>query len=174
MGDVFNNLFINIPQMKIKRCKRNNGPDIEINYDNKIYYIECIAPTQGVKYDITGEIKGNYLPSIKINAVAPLPINELKIRLSYALEEKAKKYKKYIDKSKVNIKDNLVIAINTSCLSQYGELMDFNEPLIKTVCEEINFFEKYPFIDYIIYSHKSIFDYNQISIKILKKDLTVI
>lgn len=157
-----------IPGIKIIRSKRDKGPDIKAIYNNQIYYIECITPTQGLKYDKRGDIKGNYLPSMKMNTTGPIPIEEFKIRLRYALEEKGRKYNEYIKKHAVNMEDNLGIAISTSGLSQYGELMDFDKPTIIEVCKEINFFEKYPFIDFVIYSHKSIFDYNQISIKILK------
>lgn len=166
--------LLDIPGVQINRNKQNKGPDIEISYQSKKYYIECIAPTQGLKYDENGIIKSNYLPPIKMNTVAQLPITIIKIRIMYALKEKIKKYKKYCEIHTINTEDNLGIAINTSCLSQYGSLMDFNQPLIKEICEEIKLFETYTFIDFVIYSHKSIFDYNPISIIILKKDYSIL
>lgn len=156
-----------IPGMQIIRSKRDKGPDMELIYDNQTYYIECIAPTQGEKYDERGALSRNYLPSMKINFVGSLPVEALKQRLKLALKAKGEKYKEYIDNNKVSAKNNLGIAINTSCLSQYGSLMDFDGPILLKACEEMDFFEKYPFINFIMYSHKSIFDYNQMSLIIL-------
>lgn len=136
----------------LKKSPKNVGPDIFFENNFKNVYIECIAPSVG-KNDFK-------VPEMELNSCGPLPIEELKQRLKDALNAKINKYKEYIDKCMVLEKDKLLIAINTSCLSNYGDLMDYIEPLILDACKEICIFETNPFIDGVIYNHKSIFEYN--------------
>lgn len=136
----------------LKRNPKNAGPDIYFENNFKNIYIECIAPDIG-----ESEFK---VPEMQMNSCELVPIEELKQRLKYALNTKIDKYKEYHNKGEVLEDDKLLIAINTSCLSYYGDFMDCIEPLILDACKEINIFEKNTFIDGVIYNHKSIFEYN--------------
>lgn len=63
-----------------------------------------------------------------------------------------------------------MIALNTSCLSQYGTLLNARGDILIDLCKNTNFFETYPMIDYIIINHKSIFDYNdELELEIIDK-----
>lgn len=79
---------------KINRNKRNNGPDIEIEYKYSNYYIECVAPTQGKKYDNYRRLSESYLPSMKINFVGKVPLDKARKRIFSSLKSKAEAYKK--------------------------------------------------------------------------------
>lgn len=136
----------------LKQNSNNIGPDICLKDNLENIYIECIAPDVG---------NNNFkVPKIKNNSCGTIPIEKLKQRLKYALNTKITKYKEYIRDNKVLKKDQLLIAVNTSCLSNYNSLMDYTDPLIVEVCKEINIFENNSFINGIIYNHKSIFEYN--------------
>ena len=134
----------------LMKSPKNLGPDIYFENNFKNVYIECIAP--GV-----GETLFK-VPEMKINSCGLVPIEELKQRLKDGINTKIDKYKEYINKGIVLEKDKLLIAINTSCLSNYGSLMDCVGPLILDACRELKIFEKNSFIDGVIYNHKSIFD----------------
>ncbi len=139
--------------MLVKRSKKNKGPDIQVIYKNNTIWIECICPKCGDNHF--------KVPKIEFNKIGVLPINEIYQRLKFALVTKSKIYTEYIeDKKLVSPNDKKYIAINTSDISQYGSLMDVTGPLLLKVSKEINFFENNKEISGLIYSHKSIFDYN--------------
>ena len=145
--------FFTKKNLVVKRSQKNEGPDIQIIYQNNIIWIECVCPKCGIN-----DFK---VPKIEFNKIGVLPIDEIYQRLKSALTDKSDIYTKYIvDKKIISHKDKKYIAINTSDISQYGSLMDFNEPLLLKVSKEINFFENNNEIDGLIYSHKSVFDYN--------------
>lgn len=151
----------------LKKSPKNVGPDIYFENNFKNVYIECIAPEVG-----ENDFK---VPEMELNSCGPIPIEELKQRLKDALNTKISKYKEYIDKGIVLEKDKLLIAVNTSCLSNYGNLMDCIEPLILDACKEISVFEKNSFIDGVIYNHKSIFEYNpKFKVIFVNKDYSVV
>ena len=110
------------------------------------------------------------MTAVKISA-----IGKVHQTIFVTLLEKVNRYRDYINKDKiVNQNDVKYIAINTSNISQYGSLMDVSEPLLLTVCREINFFESNKEIDGLIYSHKSIFEYSKnIEIIIINKDYSL-
>lgn len=115
------------------------------------------------------------VPEIRINSCGAVPIDELKQRLIYALNAKIEKYQKYIKDNPSLANNVLIIAINTSCLSNYGKFMDCTEPLILEACKDISIFEKYPFITGVIYNHKSIFEYNlQFKVIFINKDYSIL
>lgn len=151
----------------LKKNSNNVGPDIGFENNSKNIYIECVVPDVG-----ENDFK---VPEMEMNGCSQVPIEELKQRLKYALNTKIVKYKEYIDEGLVLEKDKLLIAINTSCLSYYGNLMDCIEPLILYACKEISIFEKNPFIDGVMYNHKSIFEYNsKFKIIFINKDYSII
>lgn len=143
--------FILINKHVIKR-KNNSGPDILIEDGEEKIFIECIAPTVGENE--------NRVPEMKFDIVDVVPISEIKKRFEFALKNKVNKIKKYIEEGIIQKEDKVYIAINTSCLSYYGELMDLKEPLLLETCRELKFFENNKFISGILYNHKSIFEYD--------------
>ena len=153
--------------MNIKKSSKNSGPDIYISNNNVNVYIECIVPKQG-----NNEYR---VPEIVENGIGQVPISEIKQRFIYAINEKINKYKTYLLDGIVNVNDKLLIALNTSGLSYYGSLMDFDEPLLLECCKEQKIFENNKFLDGIVYNHKSIFEYNvDFEIIIIKNDYSVI
>lgn len=145
--------FLTKKNLLVKRSKKNEGPDIQIIYKKNIIWIECTCPKCG---------DNNFkVPKIEFDKIGVLPINEIYQRLKFALINKSNIYTEYIENKKlVSHNDKKYIAINTSDISQYGSLMDVTEPLLLKVSKEINFFENNKEIAGLIYSHKSIFDYN--------------
>ena len=104
--------------------KKDKGPDFKITVNNKKYWIETVAPEIG-----TNE---NKLPIIQ-DGVHDLPREEFILRLLNSMDNKIKKFKKYIDNKIVKEDDVKIIAISTCNLSQYGDLMDFPELAIESL-----------------------------------------
>ena len=149
------------------KSPRNDGPDIEFNYANHNVYIECVVPMVG-----DNEFK---VPVMKTNGCGPIPFEQLKCRLKYAIDAKINKYKEYIDKGLVRRDDKLIIAVNTSDLDLYGELMDAKDLLLLEVCSDNHLFENNSFLDGVIYNHKSIFENDEtFKIYYIQKDYTVL
>ena len=158
--------FFSIKKLSISKSKKNNGPDIKIEYQNQIFWVECVCPKCG-----NSEFK---VPEIELNKSLPLPTYQIEKRLEYNLINKAEKYQSYIKKKWVLPNDKKYIAINTSDLSQYGSLLDSHELELLSLTRKIDFFENYKEIDGLIYSHASIFDYSdKITLFIIKNDYSV-
>lgn len=110
-----------------------------------------------------------------MNGIGTVPIEQIKQRFIYAMCEKINKYKIYLEKGIVNKNDKLLIALNTSGLSNYGNLMDFKDPLLLNCCKEQNIFENNSFLAGIVYNHKSIFEYSdEFKIIIIKNNFDLI
>lgn len=167
LWELFLTYFFVKKSLDVQHDNKNKGPDIRINNKNEITWVECIAPECGNT--------SKKVPLIQFNGVFNLPLDKIKKRLKNAINNKVKKYKEYIKDSKiVNINDKKYIAVSTCNLSQYGSLMDISEPLLLTICKEMNFFENNPLITGLIYSHTSIFDYsNNVEIVIINSDYTM-
>lgn len=104
-----------------------------------------------------------------------IPVELIKQRFIYAIHEKINKYKIYLEKGIVDKNDKLLIALNTSGLSNYGNLMDFKDPLLFQCCKEQNIFENNSFLAGIVYNHKSIFEYSaEFKIIIIKNNYDLI
>lgn len=101
-----------------KISSANSGPDIKIDYNGKIIWIECVAPKKG-----NGE---NSVPEIKYGQLCDFPEKEILFRLKQSLEDKFIKYQRYLDKNIVDKKDIFIIAINSGEL----EHLDGEIPLI--------------------------------------------
>lgn len=167
LWELFLNYFFVKNSLDIQHGKKNEGPDIKIKYGDKIIWVECIAPQCGNT--------NQKVPPFQFDMALKLPIEEIKTRLKDALIIKTKKYEGYVNDSKiVNIDDKKYIAISTNNLSQYGSLIDINEPLLITICREMNFFKKNSMINGLIYSHTSIFDYSdKVEIVVINNDYTM-
>lgn len=153
--------------LNLKIHPKNIGPDINIEINSINIYLECIAPNQG-----NNDFK---VPDMIMNGIGTIPFAQIKQRFIYAISEKINKYKIYLEKGIVNKNDKLFIALNTSGLSNYGNLMDFKGPLLLNCCKEQNIFENNSFLDGIIYNHKSIFEYNnEFKIIIIKNNYDLI
>lgn len=151
----------------LMKSLHNKGPDIEFNNANHNVYIECVVPGVG-----DNDFK---VPAMEMNGCGPIPFEQLKCRLKFAIFNKIQKYKEYIDKELVKKDDKLIIAVNTSDLDLYGEFMDAKDLLMLDVCRENNIFEDNLFLDGIIYNHKSIFEYNsEFKIFYISRDCSLI
>ena len=101
----------------------NHGPDIKIT--NRIHpiWIEAIAPGNGL------EGLPDSVPQMnRATMASPVPDDQIILRLTGAIDEKHKKYKKYIEDSIVSDADPYVIAINVGKIS--GARSDFEPPRI--------------------------------------------
>ena len=108
--------------INLETNKNDFGPDFSFIYKNKKYYIEAIAPKTGITSQKVPELK---------EGVFDLPENEFLLRLTAAISEKQKKFKKYLDRGIVQNLDCLIIALSACNLNQFGSLMNYpvNAPL---------------------------------------------
>ena len=97
---------------------RKPGPDVLAMIDEKRVWIEavCVGKGQPGKPDSVLEIKSG--------VVRDVPIREYVIRLRSSLEEKARKFSKYVDDGIVVPKDLAVIATNVGGIPFLGADMD--------------------------------------------------
>ena len=167
LWELYLKYYFIVKGLYLKRSIKNNGPDINIEVNSISIYLECIVPDQG-----NNDFK---VPDIIMNGIGTVPIEQIKQRFIYAMCEKINKYKIYLEKGIVNKKDKLLIALNTSGLSNYGDLMDFKDPLLLNCCIEQNIFENNSFLAGIVYNHKSIFEYSdEFKIIIIKNNYDLI
>jgi len=85
---------------------QNRGPDIQLEIDGRRIWIEAVCAT-------AGEIgRPDSVPKTAIEQVAAVPVREYTLRILASLQEKAGKFRTYIDKKIVRANDTLAIAIN--------------------------------------------------------------
>ncbi len=81
------------------------GPDIHIFNNHRNIWIEATAPTGGIGDDAINSVLGH-------SAIGVLPENQIILRISNAISEKHKKWKKYIKDNIISFEDPYIIAIN--------------------------------------------------------------
>lgn len=96
----------------------DKGPDFKVSINGEVYWIEAVAPELGQ------ENSKDKLPEME-NGVYSLPREKFLLRISNAIDNKIKKFDRYLKNGLVKKEDKLIIAISTCNLSQYGSLMDF-------------------------------------------------
>lgn len=113
---------------KLITNNKDYGPDFHFKYKSNNYYIEAIAPQMGNNKECLNAME---------SGVSTLPEKKFLLRITSGLDEKIRKYKKYIEKSIVSENDILIIAISSCNLGQYGSLMDFPVSAINKVLYDI-------------------------------------
>ena len=99
----------------INFASKDHGPDFLIEHRGKKIWIECIACEKGNNPDS--------VPDIIPNSVQSVQFDSMLMRISSALREKHKKYKKYLSDGTITSDDQFVIAVNS------GELpLSFLDP----------------------------------------------
>ena len=85
---------------------QNSGPDISLALGERRVWIEAVCATEGQMG------KPDSVPPLELGKVVDAPIKQYVMRIRNSLDEKAKKFKTYLDKRLVGQNDILVIAIN--------------------------------------------------------------
>ena len=86
--------------------KKTEGPDIKIKLEDRIIWVEAVAPGPGV------ETSNDRVPDLEYGVAREVPDEQMKLRLTNAFREKFCKYKNYREKDLVKEEDDYVIAIN--------------------------------------------------------------
>lgn len=98
------------------------GPDFHFVYNEKKYYVECVAPGVG-DADKPDSLK---IPKLTNKPqVFDLPELQFLLRLSTGIDEKREKFLSYIEDGTVARDDILIIAISSCYLGQFGFSMNF-------------------------------------------------
>lgn len=90
----------------------NLGPDFELSVDGKTVWVEAIAPDIG-----SGK---NKVPELIYGQVRSVPSNEILLRWTAAIEEKANRRVSYLESGVIDECDPFLIAINSSLLGPSG------------------------------------------------------
>lgn len=87
------------------------GPDVLVSVDERRIWVEAVCATQGQA--------GNpdSVPETKVGKTQKTPIPQYVTRIRSSLEEKAEKFRAYIEKETINRDDFTVIALNVSQIS---------------------------------------------------------
>lgn len=80
----------------------DKGPDIRIDYENTIIWVEAVAPTSG------DPNKPDSVPELKMNVVQEVPDRQITLRYSSVIKDKYSKYRK----DGIDSDDCYVIALN--------------------------------------------------------------
>lgn len=83
-------------------------PDISFRYKGKTCWVECTACEKGSGTD--------QVPTMLYNVVQAVPVDNILLRISTALQEKHKKYIQYLKKGLIKEDDPFVIAISVGAL----------------------------------------------------------
>ena len=99
-------LAVSLLRRGLKIKSYNEGPDILLDIDDHRIWIEAVCGTPG-------EIGlPDSVPRIPLGRSGSVPVQEYVLRIRTSLQEKAKKFKRYIDKKIVCERDTLAVAIN--------------------------------------------------------------
>ena len=99
--------------IKVKKKENDEGPDCELNIKNKPVWIEAVTCSEGekadkvIKGDYSGHRDGYEIPRI--------------LRITNAIDEKFRKYKKYLQKGTIKANEPYIIAVNGSGADAYRE-----------------------------------------------------
>lgn len=100
--------------------KFDQGPDIHLDLNGSVVFIEAVAPSGGEKSD--------RVPLPVHNGVAELPERECLLRFTNALKYKCNTFQEYINKGIVSRDACLIIALSATNLNQFGTLLDGAHP----------------------------------------------
>lgn len=103
----------------------DNGPDLKITNLEKTTWVEAIAPNAGTGPDAAYDGPPN--------STIGVPSNEIVLRMSHAIDQKHKKYLKYIENGVVDPGDPYVIAINGHLIPCSNSADDFPTYIMKAV-----------------------------------------
>ena len=92
--------------LRLETQGRAEGPDILLQNTNQRIWVEAIAVEPGDGADAVAEAT--------LGEAREIPDDQIKLRLTHALDEKFKKYQCYVSKSTVNDSDPFIIAVNAA------------------------------------------------------------
>lgn len=94
--------------------RANHGPDFVVEKDEKKIFIEAICPGHGDKNN------PNSVPPLEVGAstMQDVPVEKIVLRYCNALDEKKRKYAKYLDQGIVSESDICIIAVSSMKISQ--------------------------------------------------------
>lgn len=96
----------------IQISSQDIGPDIKIAINGTVIWIECVACTKGSGNDSVPPLRYD-------GSLQDLPEKEMLLRITNSLDDKFKKYKKYINDGIVKKGDIYIIAINRADLDHF-------------------------------------------------------
>jgi hypothetical protein len=105
-----------------KSPKNLRGPDFSFQFNRTRYFVECVAPCPGDNIKADSLQDNKFTNNVVVNS---LPENPFLFRLSTSLDDKAKKYKKYLEENTASKNDVLLIAVSSCFLRQIGSMMNF-------------------------------------------------
>jgi len=111
---LYNNFNLELPN-------HTGGPDLKINFKNKSLWIEAVTPQKG-----KGDDKLEELPNM---VVVNVPHDKMILRIQNSIEEKKRKYAKWIDNKVANKNEPFILAINGTNI-QYTKDYEDELPLI--------------------------------------------
>lgn len=103
-----------------KQNKKDEGPDVIFDVDERQVVIEAVAPRGGRGTD--------RVPDPIHEGVADLPERECLLRLTNALNEKRCKIQEYFDTGVILWDSCTIIALSSTDLNQFGTLLDTVHP----------------------------------------------
>ena len=118
-------LAVSLLRRNFRVQSRNQGPDILLEKDGRRIWIEAVCATAG-ETDLPDSV-----PQVPAGKVAPVPVDKYVLRISNALHEKARKFRRYIDTGSVCERDTLVIAINVREID--GIMVDIDRVMMKAL-----------------------------------------
>ena len=118
--DFFNTLWKEYAPFAPKRNKSDVGPDITLELQENVVYVEAVAPSIGCSSD--------NVPEPVENGVANFPERECLLRLTQALTAKKERFQNYIDEGIVPGNACRIIAMSATRLNQFGTLLDSVHP----------------------------------------------
>ncbi len=95
----------------------NEGPDIKIEQNGRVIWIEAISPTSGTGQNAIPELRMSTFGKPVVNDV---PANEILLRCTSALDAKFAKYGEYLKNKTITPDDIFIVAINTAQLGPFG------------------------------------------------------
>jgi type I restriction enzyme S subunit len=100
----------------------SKGPDFGIDFENKTIWIEAISPEpRNIPIDFLEPPEDEF-------EVQSLPEEEILLRITSSVKEKAKKFKEYLKKGVISKDDICVIAIDITQLGFWSHLTTNNFP----------------------------------------------
>ncbi len=105
-----------MPRNEIAQCKNGDkGPDIGIRKSNRVIWIEAIAPAEG---DNELDKVPQFLPTGTSERILhAAPRRQVELRITSALDKKAKVFRRYRDEGIIVEKDSCIIAISAAQFS---------------------------------------------------------
>ena len=103
----------------IARDKRDNGPDIALNFDSSIIWIEAVAPSKGKTSD--------RVPTQEPNTVTDMPRREGLLRLTQSISSKKEIFDRYIQESVIQDNAPCIIALS-ACNLDLGDTLNWPCP----------------------------------------------